>query len=70
MSDFADEASRVEEQQREDALALLRNRPRPIANLSSQCMDCEGPIERARLAAVPHCQRCIDCQRIHEGRRV
>lgn len=70
MSDFADEASRLEELQREDALHRLNARARPAANTSGVCADCGRAIERARLVAIPHASRCIDCQRIHEGKRV
>ena len=30
------------------------------------CADCNNPIPTARLAALPNCNRCIDCQTRHE----
>lgn len=30
------------------------------------CNDCDNPIPAARLAAIPACFRCIDCQTAHE----
>lgn len=69
MTDFADEASRAEELQREEALSRLRPRSALPENATGECADCGLMVEPLRLAALPHAQRCIDCQRIHEGRR-
>lgn len=33
-----------------------------------ECMDCGIDIPADRLAALPHCVRCIDCQTMHEIR--
>lgn len=30
------------------------------------CIDCEEPIAPARLAALPGCSRCLDCQQALE----
>ena len=30
------------------------------------CLDCNDEIPAARLAALPHCTRCIDCQTLYE----
>ncbi|WP_265216121.1 TraR/DksA family transcriptional regulator [Herbaspirillum lusitanum] len=33
------------------------------------CVDCEAPISAKRRAAVPHAQRCAECQTIIEKAR-
>jgi phage/conjugal plasmid C-4 type zinc finger TraR family protein len=33
-----------------------------------ECMDCGMDIPTQRLAALPDCVRCIDCQTMHEIR--
>lgn len=33
-----------------------------------ECMDCENEIPLNRLAALPNCVRCIDCQTVYEIR--
>ena len=30
------------------------------------CLDCNDEIPSARLHALPHCTRCIDCQTLYE----
>lgn len=30
------------------------------------CIDCDEPIPQARREAVRGCERCIDCQTLHE----
>lgn len=30
------------------------------------CIDCENPIPQARREAIRGCERCADCQTIHE----
>ena len=32
------------------------------------CVDCDHPIPDERLAALPDCCRCVDCQYMHELR--
>jgi DnaK suppressor protein len=31
------------------------------------CLDCDSPIERARLDAVPYATLCVECQSVQEG---
>lgn len=45
--------------------AIEKALPRTI-NGHIFCLDCENPIPAERLAALPACCRCIDCQIIHE----
>lgn len=33
-----------------------------------ECIDCDAAISADRLAALPNCVRCIDCQTTHEIR--
>jgi phage/conjugal plasmid C-4 type zinc finger TraR family protein len=41
---------------------------RELAGAGSDiCVDCEEPIPEARRRAVPHCRRCIECQRSFEA---
>ncbi len=32
------------------------------------CVDCEGPVDYARLLARPTAERCTGCQKLHERR--
>lgn len=32
------------------------------------CVDCDEPIPEGRRDAIPGCQRCTDCQYIHDRR--
>jgi RNA polymerase-binding transcription factor DksA len=53
-------------------LALLRHQQRiePITRLASSgvCDDCGNTIPPERIAAMPHCIRCIGCQQAFELR--
>lgn len=65
MSDIVDRARRVEEMQRNLAIAAARMGLRgrePAAELRGICIDCGGEIGGKRLEAMPSAQRCIDCQ--------
>jgi RNA polymerase-binding transcription factor DksA len=33
------------------------------------CIQCNGPIGKARLAAYPTAKRCLPCQQVHEQHR-
>ncbi len=66
--DDADRAQRLEELQRESALAAHgapAETPRTHHG-TRMCLDCDEPIEAPRLAANPQAVRCVDCQRRHE----
>lgn len=56
-------------QQRQVDARLQQNRAALAASAPSSgvCHDCGEPIERERLAAVPHARRCATCQSLHEG---
>lgn len=67
---------RIQEQEnldRERALAAVRARiaashiPRD-ASVDGLCIDCDEPIEPARLAALGRISRCADCARTNEQR--
>lgn len=45
---------------------ILAAQARLASGRYSICIDCEGPIPYARLAAYPTAKRCIRCQEIHE----
>jgi RNA polymerase-binding transcription factor DksA len=61
---FHEQASQLEIDRRNDALALVRR------NLSQQgqsyCEDCADDIPLARRIAAPHAIRCTACQTIYE----
>jgi phage/conjugal plasmid C-4 type zinc finger TraR family protein len=66
MTDPLDRASDVESQQREDAIEAQRVRSAqgidPSGESAHDCAVCLEPISRARRAALPGVQTCIDCQ--------
>lgn len=70
MTDIADRASVAEQQQLEDALSKARGLWPVVATPppDKRCRDCDDFIGEARLAAVPHAQRCIGCERIWSGK--
>ncbi|GKX57628.1 hypothetical protein SOASR030_37400 [Leminorella grimontii] len=68
MSDVIDRGSAREIFIRELAIARHQNRPKP-ATSDGVCVDCDQPIEVARLKANPCAERCIDCQLLYERRR-
>jgi len=64
-----DEATDLEMQQRETALQIQRaklNAGRPKDAIEGECTDCGEEIAQSRLAALPGCFRCINCQSIFE----
>ena len=66
MADFADDASAVEELQRE--AALIAHRINRDAVSATHCSDCGYAIPELRRANVPGCQRCSSCQQDEELR--
>lgn len=66
MADVIDLANELAEWQLEQALRV--HRP-AVEEASSECDDCGEQIPAARLAAVPGCRTCVDCQSIREVRR-
>lgn len=72
MADDIDRAQEVEQQHRDAAIERQRARIAQsfIARDPSMdriCIDCDGEIEPARLAAIST-SRCIECARIFEQR--
>jgi phage/conjugal plasmid C-4 type zinc finger TraR family protein len=61
-----EQAQLREEQQRNEALA---SRVQYQGESARECVECDAAIPEARRAAVPGCQRCIDCQQLREDRR-
>ncbi|CAN5611428.1 hypothetical protein BH10PSE5_BH10PSE5_01390 [soil metagenome] len=70
MTDILDRAQLLEESDRADALRrALQSESRPDVVFSVlACLDCDDPIDDARMAARPGCVRCITCQEAHERR--
>ena len=69
MADICDNADSVIQQHLQAALDAVHatDDEAPIyINGVACCVDCEEPIPLARLAALPHCCRCIDCQEEYE----
>lgn len=66
MADFADDASAVEELQRNAALSAHRINRDAVS--ATHCSDCGEDIPELRRANVPGCQRCASCQQDEELR--
>ncbi len=72
MTDVVDRAKEVEALQRESAIKIARGVSEPeqeIINGRVVCIDCDVPIQAARLTAKPNAARCIHCQQIVEEKR-
>lgn len=59
MADFADDASAVEELQREAALSAHRINRDAVS--ATHCEECCEPLPEARRKAYPGCTMCVDC---------
>ncbi|WMY75382.1 TraR/DksA family transcriptional regulator [Buttiauxella selenatireducens] len=66
MSDIIDNASDLEELQRNAALSLIRINRNAVSAL--HCMECEEEIPEARRKTIPGCQLCASCKQIDELR--
>lgn len=66
MSDWTDEASALEQLQREKALAAIT---RYEGTSLADCLDCGGEIPAGRQQAIPGCTMCTDCASMLEQRR-
>lgn len=64
MKDQIDRANELAEQEREHALAKLRQKPTACSRLF--CEDCDEPIPELRRNTVQGCTRCVECQQIFE----
>lgn len=60
-------AERRVENERDAGIRRARQALRGMGTI--HCVDCEEPIERERLEALPSAERCIDCQMQAERRR-
>ncbi len=67
MTDIFEQASDLEQRQREDALAMQAAR-QPIGASLSHCQDCGEPISDKRRLCAPGCTRCVNCQNEYEKR--
>ncbi|URM24004.1 TraR/DksA family transcriptional regulator [Leclercia adecarboxylata] len=67
MADFADDASAVEELQREAALSAHRINRDAVS--ATHCVECGDDIPELRRVKVPGCQRCASCQQDSEIRQ-
>lgn len=66
-----EQAAALEERARQAGVDAMRQRPveRPrVYNGERLCLDCDDPIEVARLKAQPGAVRCVACQYDHERR--
>lgn len=68
VTDAADRA--VLRQDIEDVRDILAARRRLAAGGYGICIECGVDIPYRRLLAYPTAKRCIDCQRLHEERRL
>jgi len=65
MADVVDEAQRLEERQRREAIARFGERA--IRSARIECVDCGELIPKERRDAAPACRRCWDCQTAREN---
>lgn len=66
MSDEVDRAQEIQELA--NAEAMHQHRRKTALTPSDECVECGVVIPLARRQAVP-CERCVDCQSLHERRR-
>ncbi|HCR0386672.1 TPA: TraR/DksA family transcriptional regulator [Enterobacter kobei] len=66
MPDIIDNASDVEDLQREQAIAAHRINRNAVS--AEHCVDCGEDIPELRREKVPGCQRCSSCQADEELR--
>ncbi len=73
MSDLADHAGELEEQQREQALrarsAVVIELPKHDREGNRICLACEDRLPAKRIKASPRAVRCVECQDLHEKRQ-
>ncbi|MCI1671433.1 MAG: TraR/DksA family transcriptional regulator [Citrobacter freundii] len=60
MADFADDASAVEELQRNAALSAHRINRDAVS--ATHCVECDEALSDARRKAYPGCTMCVECQ--------
>lgn len=59
MEDFADDASAVEELQRNAALSAHRINRDAVS--ATHCVECDEQLSDARWKAYPGCTMCVEC---------
>ena len=59
MADFADDASAVEELQRNAALSAHRINRDAVS--ATHCVECDEQLSDARRKAYPGCTMCVEC---------
>ena len=73
MSDIADHAGELEEQQRAQALraraSVIIEMPKNDREGKRICLACEDRLPQKRLKASPRAVRCVECQDLHEKRQ-
>ncbi|MEL0569349.1 TraR/DksA family transcriptional regulator [Citrobacter werkmanii] len=60
MADIIDNASTLEDLQREAALSMHRLNHSAVS--ATHCVECDEPLPEARRKAYPGCTMCVDCQ--------
>ena len=66
MADFADDASTLEDLQREAALSMHRLNHSAVS--ATHCVECGEPLIPERRDAFPGCKKCVSCQEDEEKR--
>lgn len=66
MADIIDNASELEDLQRDAALSMHRLNHNAVS--ATHCVDCGEDIPELRRVKVPGCQRCASCQQEEELR--
>ncbi|MFZ6655648.1 TraR/DksA C4-type zinc finger protein [Undibacterium sp. TJN19] len=73
MTDISDEATRLEEKAREDALKIQQRRAgldnKTVKDSALFCTRCDEPIPLNRRKAMPGCRLCVACQDLAERSR-
>ena len=60
MADIIDNASALEDLQRDAALSMQRINRNAVS--ATRCSDCDEPIDERRRVAMPGCKTCASCQ--------
>lgn len=67
MTDIIDNASALEDLQREAALSLHRLNPNAVS--ATHCIECDEALSDERRKAYPGCTMCVACLEIVELRK-
>lgn len=67
MTDIYDQASAIEQMQRQHAIDRQRAHAAGPDFRYEHCMDCLDAIDPARRKAVRNCRRCISCETAAEA---